>query len=117
MSRRLKNQYGIDYFRDEDSHKFVAEWRPCWRQQLDLRDPRTPDAGPSVIVLATDAAAESRPSGEDVVGEEIWEALPLTPGDRRNHVTCTSQAPSTRACSCSPNSPIVNGTISAGRSS
>ena len=86
LSRRLKDYYGIDCFRDEDSHKFGAEWRPCWRQQLDLRDPRTPDAGPSVIVLATDAAAEPRPSGEDVVVEEIWEALPPTPAARRNHL-------------------------------
>jgi hypothetical protein len=49
LSERLRASYGIDCLRDEEGHKFGAEWRPCWRQQLDLFDARTPDAGPSVM--------------------------------------------------------------------
>ncbi len=84
LRRRLQKHYTIDCFRDEEGHKYGSEWRPCWRQQLDFPVDRTlaADLGPTIIVIATNAACDPRPDG-DIVVDEIWEAL--TPTDPARH--------------------------------
>ena len=76
LVEQLKNRFGIDSFLDENLHKEGYEWRPVWKGQLRTQvDPRlAPGLGPTVIVIATEAAREKK-QPKDIVVEEIWEAL------------------------------------------